>query len=154
MLCERSPISNEVHGDAYCCVMDNEFADFYKEIEDYYNVELRRNVRTSWEEYWAWFVAYYYYFFYLISNLLFDVCLICPLSFFSLSFLFIFVLLRYKCLLYMFLNRVNVYNYNRNVFCHIYLVTMCHTSGSIEFPSLKTHLFCFFVTTKILHIQN
>lgn len=29
---------------------------FYQQIEDEYNVTLRRNVRKSWEEYWAWLV--------------------------------------------------------------------------------------------------
>lgn len=29
---------------------------FYQQIEDEYNVTLRRNARKSWEDYWAWLV--------------------------------------------------------------------------------------------------
>lgn len=29
---------------------------FYQQIEDEYNVTLRKNVRKSWEDYWAWLV--------------------------------------------------------------------------------------------------
>lgn len=35
---------------------DNE--EFYKQIEDEYDVALRRNVKKSWEDYWAWLVEY------------------------------------------------------------------------------------------------
>lgn len=58
-----------VHGGAFLNVlkMENQFDDFYKEIEEYYNVELRRNVRKDWEEYWAWFVAYFFIIFYFLT---------------------------------------------------------------------------------------
>lgn len=32
------------------------YEQFYEEIEDHYNVQLRRNVRKDWENYWAWSV--------------------------------------------------------------------------------------------------
>lgn len=35
---------------------------FYQQIEDEYNVTLRRNVRKSWEDYWAWLVCVHFYF--------------------------------------------------------------------------------------------
>lgn len=34
--------------------MELDNREFYRRIEDEYNVTLRRNVRKSWEEYWAW----------------------------------------------------------------------------------------------------
>lgn len=33
---------------------DNE--EFYKQIEEEYDVALRRNLKKSWEDYWAWSV--------------------------------------------------------------------------------------------------
>lgn len=33
---------------------------FYRQIEEMYDVTLRRNLKKSWEEYWAWLVSIYF----------------------------------------------------------------------------------------------
>lgn len=42
-----------------CLVPDNmnfDAENFYQEIDEVFNIELPKNVRESWQEYWEWLV--------------------------------------------------------------------------------------------------
>lgn len=51
--CRMARVSNDIDDNN----MEFDSRAFYQQIEDEYNVTLRRNVRKSWEEYWAWLVC-------------------------------------------------------------------------------------------------